>query len=310
MKTKFFWGITILLSMVMLFACSSELLHEQEQQKLQNSDLIKEYSTLISQNKYGLLADLALSDQPDTLPNWKDLSQGELEAVMNLLADEFVKLGGSHHADEIPNWSSKDDYDLSLATSLAVNALVKKYLNKQVNQASSGEILDVIDNAPTQEFDDLIRSFATRENVKALIDRRGKPSYSIPQAGTRSLETRSSCPGYKYKVRTTIGGSGNVSCIGYADATNEGDSDCDYEFTFPWNKPRTQSTLQLTTDSWFLMKVLKMGRINGRYHKNPFVAMEGDDTPDRVSFLIGKNRLRFFTYLSPGSVVEDLKGSW
>ena len=89
MKAKFFWGITILLSMVMLFACSSELLHEQEQQKLQNSDLIKEYSTLISQNKYGLLADLALSDQPDTLPNWKDLSQGELEAVMNLLADEL-----------------------------------------------------------------------------------------------------------------------------------------------------------------------------------------------------------------------------
>ena len=78
----------------------------------------------------------------------------------------------------------------------------------------------------------------------------------------------------------------------------------------PWTKPRTQPSLQLTTDSWFLMKVLKMGRINGRYHKNPFVAMEGDDTPDRVSFLIGKNRLRFFTYLSPGSVVEDLKGSW
>lgn len=220
MKAKFFWGITILLSMVMLFACSSELLHEQEQQKLQNSDLIKEYSTLISQNKYGLLADLALSDQPDTLPNWKDLSQGELEAVMNLLADEFVKLGGSHHADEIPNWSSKDDYDLSLATSLAVNALVKKYLNKQVNQVSSGEVLEVIDNAPPQEFDALIRSFATRENVKALIDRRGEPSYSMPQAGTRSLETRNSCFDYKYNLRTTIRGVGNFPCIGYSGEIN------------------------------------------------------------------------------------------
>ena len=310
MKAKFFWGITILLSMVMLFACSSELLHEQEQQKLQNSDLIKEYSTLISQNKYGLLADLALSDQPDTLPNWKDLSQGELEAVMNLLADEFVKLGGSHHADEIPNWSSKDDYDLSLATSLAVNALVKKYLNKQVNQVSSGEVLEVIDNAPTQEFDALIRSFAKRENLKKLIDHANqKSSPDSPQA-IRTAETRGYCSPHVYKVRTTIGGAGNVSCIGYAEATNQGDSDCDYEFTFPWTKPRTQPSLQLTTDSWFLMKVLKMGRINGRYHKDPFVAMEGDDTPDRVSFLIGKNRLRFFTYLSPGSVVEDLKGSW
>lgn len=218
MKTKFFWGITILLSMVMLFACSSELLHEQEQQKLQNSDLIKEYSTLISQNKYGML--IQIIDQQETLPNWRNLSQDELEAVMNLLADEFVKLGGSHHADEIPNWSSKDDYDLNLATSLGVNALVKKYLNKQVNQASSEEILDVIDNAPTQEFDALIRSFATRENVKALIDRRGKPSYSIPQAGIRSLETRSSCFNYKYKLKTTIGGVGNFPCIGYAGEIN------------------------------------------------------------------------------------------
>lgn len=214
MKTKFFWGITILLSMVMLLGCSNEVFLEQEQSKVQNSELIKEYSTLISQNKYGLLADLALSDQPDTLPNWKDLSQGELEAVMNLLADEFVKLGGSHNADEIPNWSSKDDYDLNLATSLGVNALVKKYLNKQVNQASSGEILDVIDNAPTQEFDALIRSFAKRENVKALIDRRGKSSYSIPQAGTRSLETRNSCFDYKYKLKTTIGEFGNFPCLG------------------------------------------------------------------------------------------------
>ena len=220
MKAKFFWGITIFLSMVMLFGCSNEVVLEQEQSKVQNSELIKEYSTLITQNKYGLLADLALSDQPDTLPNWKDLSQGELEAVMNLLADEFVKLGGSHHADEIPNWSSKDDYDLSLATSLAVNALVKKYLNKQVNQASSGEILDVIDNAPTQEFDALIRSFAKREKVKALIDRRGKPSYSIPQAGTRSLETRSSCFDYKYKLKTTIGEFGNFPCISSAGEIN------------------------------------------------------------------------------------------
>ena len=220
MKAKFFWGITILLSMVMLFACSSELLHEQEQQKLQNSELIKEYSTLISQNKYGLLADLALSDQPDTLPNWKDLSQGELEAVMKLVADEFVKLGGTNNLNKMPNWSLKDDYDLNLATSLGVNALVKKYLNKQVNQASSGEVLDVIDNAPTQEFDALIRSFATRENVKALIDRKGRPSYSIPQAGTRSLETRSSCFDYKYKLKTTIGGVGNFPCIGYAGEIN------------------------------------------------------------------------------------------
>ena len=220
MKAKFFWGITILLSMVMLFACSSELLHEQEQQKLQNSDLIKEYSTLISQNKYGLLADLALSDHPDTLPNWRNLSQDELESVMKLVADEFVKLGGTNNLNKIPNWSSKDDYDLNLATSLGVNALVKKYLNKQVNQASSGEILDVIDNAPTQEFDDLIRSFAKRENVKALIDRRGKPSYSIPQAGTRSLETRNSCFDYKYNLRTTIRGVGNFPCIEYSGEIN------------------------------------------------------------------------------------------
>lgn len=220
MKAKFFWGITILLSMVMLFACSSELLHEQEQQKLQNSDLIKEYSTLISQNKYGLLADLALSDQPDTLPNWKDLSQDELESVMKLVADEFVKLGGTNNLNKIPNWSSKDDYDLNLATSLAVNALVKKYLNKQVNQVSSGEVLEVIDNAPTQEFDALIRSFATRENVKALIDRRGEPSYSMPQAGTRSLETRNSCFDYKYNLRTTIRGVGNFPCIGYSGEIN------------------------------------------------------------------------------------------
>ena len=232
MKTKFFWGITILLSMVMLFGCSNEVVLEQEQSKAQNSELIKEYSTLITQNKYGML--IQIIDQQETLPNWRNLSEEELESVMKLVADEFVNLGGTDYADKIPNWSSKDDYDLNLATSLGVNALVKKYLNKQVNQASSGEILDVIDNAPTQEFDDLIRSFATRENVKALIDRRGKPSYSIHQAGTRSLETRNSCHGYKYKVRTTIGGSGNVSCIGYADATNEGDSDCDYEFTFPF----------------------------------------------------------------------------
>lgn len=311
MKAKFFWGITILLSMVMLLGCSNEVVLEQEQSKVQNSELIKEYSTLISQNKYGLLADLALSDQQEMFPNWKNLSEEELESVMKLVADEFVRLGGTDYSDKIPNWSSKDDYDLNLATSLGVNALVKKYLNKQVNQASSGEILDIIDNAPTQEFDALIRSFAKGENVKALIDRRGKPSYSIPQAGARSLETRSSCPGYKYKVRTTIGGSGNVSCIGYADATNEGDSDCDYEFTFPWNKPRTQSTLQLTTDSWFLMKVLKMGGINGRYHNRYQSVPPGSGiTPDCVSFLIGKNRLRFFTYLSPESVVEDLKGSW
>lgn len=211
MKAKFFWGITILLSMVMLLGCSNEVFLEQEQSKVQNSELIKEYSTLISQNKYGLL--IQIIDQPDTLPNWKDLSQDELESVMKLVADEFVKLGGTNNLNKIPNWSSKDDYDLNFATSLAVNALVKKYLNKQVNQASSEEILDVIDNAPTQEFDALIRSFATREKVKALIDRRGKPSYSIPQAGTRSLETRSSCFNYKYKLKTTIGGVGNFPCL-------------------------------------------------------------------------------------------------
>ena len=308
MKAKFFWGITILLSMVMLFACSSELLHEQEQQKLQNSDLIKEYSTLISQNKYGML--IQIIDQQETLPNWRNLSQDELESVMKLVADEFVKLGGTNNLNKMPNWSLKDDYDLNLATSLGVNALVKKYLNKQVNQASSGEILDVIDNAPTQEFDDLIRSFATRENVKALIDGRGKPSYSIPQAGTRSLETRNSCHGYKYKVRTTIGGSGNVSCIGYADATNEGDSDCDYEFTFPWGRPRTQPTLQLTTDSWRLKGILLIGKINGRYHNRYQSVPPGSGiTPDCVSFLIGKGRISA-AFLEPEDVVRDLKGSW
>ena len=212
MKAKFFWGITILLSMVMLFGCSNEVFLEQEQSQMQNSELIKEYSTLISQNKYGLL--IQIIDQQETLPNWRDLSQDELESVMKLVADEFVKLGGTNNLNKIPNWSSKDDYDLNLATSLGVNALVKKYLNKQVNQASSGEILDVIDNASTQEFDALIRSFATREKVKALIDRRGKPSYSIPQAGTRSLETRSSCFDYKYKLKTTIGEFGNFPCLG------------------------------------------------------------------------------------------------
>lgn len=220
MKTKFFWGITILLSMVMLFGCSNEVVLEQEQSKVQNSELIKEYSTLISQNKYGLLADLALSDQQEMFPNWKNLSEEELESVMKLVADEFVKLGGTNNLNKMPNWSLKDDYDLNLATSLGVNALVKKYLNKQVNQASSGEILDVIDNAPTQEFDALIRSFAKRENVKALIDRRGKPSYSIPQAGTRSLETRNSCFDHKYNLRTTIGGVGNFPCIRDAGEIN------------------------------------------------------------------------------------------
>ena len=139
---------------------------------------------------------------------------------MKLVADEFVKLGGTNNLNKMPNWSLKDDYDLNLATSLGVNALVKKYLNKQVNQASSGEILDVIDNAPTQEFDALIRSFAKRENVKALIDRRGKPSYSIPQAGTRSLETRNSCFDHKYNLKTTIGGVGNFPCIGYFGEIN------------------------------------------------------------------------------------------
>jgi lipoprotein len=218
MKTKFFWGITILLSMVMLLGCSNEVFLEQEQSKVQNSELIKEYSTLISQNKYGLL--IQIIDQQETLPNWRNLSQDELESVMKLVADEFVKLGGTNNLNKMPNWSSKDDYDLNLATSLGVNALVKKYLNKQVNQASSGEILNVIDNAPTQEFDALIRSFAKRENVKALIDRRGKPSYSIPQAGTRSLETRNSCFDHKYNLRTTIGGVGNFPCIRGAGEIN------------------------------------------------------------------------------------------
>ena len=218
MKAKFFGGITILLSMVMLFGCSNEVVLEQEQSKVQNSELIKEYSTLITQNKYRML--IQIIDQQETLPNWRNLSQDELELVMKLVADEFVKLGGTNNLNKMPNWSSKDDYDLNLATSLGVNALVKKYLNKQVNQASSGEILDVIDNAPTQEFDDLIRSFAKRENVKALIDRRGKPSYSIPQAGTRSLETRNSCFDYKYNLRTTIRGVGNFPCIEYSGEIN------------------------------------------------------------------------------------------
>ena len=218
MKAKFFGGITILLSMVMLFGCSNEVVLEQEQSKVQNSELIKEYSTLITQNKYRML--IQIIDQQETLPNWRNLSQDELELVMKLVADEFVKLGGTNNLNKIPNWSSKDDYDLNLATSLGVNALVKKYLNKQVNQASSGEILDVIDNAPTQEFDALIRSFAKRENVKALIDRRGKPSYSIPQAGTRSLETRNSCFDHKYNLRTTIGGVGNFPCIRDAGEIN------------------------------------------------------------------------------------------
>lgn len=218
MKAKFFGGITILLSMVMLFGCSNEVVLEQEQSQMQNSELIKEYSTLITQNKYGML--IQVIDQQETLPNWRNLSEEELESVMKLVADEFVKLGGTNNLNKMPNWSSKDDYDLNLATSLGVNALVKKYLNKQVNQASSGEILDVIDNAPTQEFDDLIRSFAKREKVKALIDRRGKPSYSIPQAGTRSLETRNSCFDYKYNLRTTIRGVGNFPCIGYSGEIN------------------------------------------------------------------------------------------
>ena len=212
MKAKIFWGITIFLSMVMLFGCSNEVVLEQEQLKVQNSELIKEYPTLITQNKYGML--IQIIDQQETLPNWRNLSQDELESVMKLVADEFVKLGGTNNLNKIPNWSSKDDYDLNLATSLAVNALVKKYLNKQVNQVSSGEVLEVIDNAPTQEFDALIRYIATRENVKSLIDRRGEPSYSMPQAGTRSLETRSSCFDYKYNLRTTIGGVGNFPCLG------------------------------------------------------------------------------------------------
>lgn len=64
-------------------------------------------------------------------------------------------------------------------------------------------------------------------------------------------------------------------------------------------------SLKLTTNSWLLMKVLEAGRINGRYHQNPFLGMDGDETPSRVSFLIGKNRLRLASYFSLGSVVND-----
>ena len=68
--------------------------------------------------------------------------------------------------------------------------------------------------------------------------------------------------------------------------------------------------LQLTTDSWRLMGILKLGKINGRYHNRyQSVPPSSGIPPECVSFLIGKGRISA-AFLDPKDVVEYLKGSW
>lgn len=302
-----------LVSLVIVSACSQEESLKQEQVHTVNSELISEYATLISQNKHSLLFELAASQQQDVFPKWQELSEEELEEVMKLLAQEFVKLGGVRDYSLFPDWTDKDSYDLSLSNSLALNALAKKYHNKSVNQLSHTEVLDLIDAMNIEEFNALATSFSNTKNVKLRNTQSFQVSDSYLETRNieaRSLVARTNCNSYVYRIRTTIGDSGNVDCIGYSHATHQGDTDCSYEFTFPYSRNRSMVSLKLTTNSWLLMKVLEAGRINGRYHQNPFLGMDGDETPSRVSFLIGKNRLRLASYFSPGSVVNDLKGSW
>lgn len=189
MKSKFFLGMLFLLSLVIVSACSQEESLKQEQVHTVNSELISEYATLISQNKHSLLFELAASQQQDVFPKWQELSEEELEEVMKLLAQEFVKLGGVRDYSLFPDWTDKDSYDLSLSNSLALNALAKKYHNKSVNQLSHIEVLDLIDAMNIEEFNALATSFSNTKNVKL----RNTQSFQVSDSylETRNIEARS-----------------------------------------------------------------------------------------------------------------------
>lgn len=189
MRSKFFLGMLFLLSLVIVSACSQEESLKQEQVHTVNSELISEYATLISQNKHSLLFELAASQQQDVFPKWQELSEEELEEVMKLLAQEFVKLGGVRDYSLFPDWTDKDSYDLSLSNSLALNALAKKYHNKSVNQLSHIEVLDLIDAMNIEEFNALATSFSNTKNVKL----RNTQSFQVSDSylETRNIEARS-----------------------------------------------------------------------------------------------------------------------
>lgn len=177
---------------------------------------------------------------------------------------------------------------------LATNEASKEVFDKQYNEITYDQEIDLIDN-----YFDIIES--NLKNKLLMLEDKSILHHWNSTINDDSPQFKSvcSCPENSYYINTNQSSSYTKDCIGYEDATYPGDTDCDYEFRFDWTDPYTPYQLSLRGTSWSVRRVLDLGGIKGR------VVFSDDE----VRFLIGKGRITLSGY-SVSGFSSRLKGDW
>lgn len=292
--------IILRLSTLMIFvcllvcgACSNEDVYRGEQT-----------TSLSAEQKKTVLDAITVDGEidifPDKNPKFSQLQQDELMYAFHLIAEAFAE---DKPLSDSGTVKKQEYYDYFFALSLSFHELAQELYDKPYNHLTNDEFLHLLDD----EFSELTKramKYAKTTMGQTLLERISSDEPFVQ--GPVSYRSTSSCPGNSYPIKTTIASSGSVNCIGYSSATYAGDSDCDYEFTFNWQKPYSPTTLALATTSWRVGKILEKGGIRGRLHAN-----RSGTPPNLVSFLIGAIRIRVaYPMDGPEGLKENLKGSW
>lgn len=238
---------------------------------------------------------------PTSNPMFVQLQSEELRYAFHLFAEHFAE-GNFSVTGEV---KKQEYYDYFFALSLGMNELAQELYAKPYNHLTNEEFANLLDDEYREVAKRAVRytktSVAQKKFEEIALDSQIGASTS-----QKYVRAASSCSGYVYKIKTTIASSGSRDCISYNSATNLGDDDCDYEFTFNWGKSYTPSTLALAGTSTEVRLLLQKGGINGRLHAN-----RSGTPPNLVSFLIGAGRIRLvYPWIGPEGVKTNLKGSW
>ena len=138
------------------------------------------------------------------------------------------------------------------------NELFMIELSKILSKKSGREKYDVLKHLR------YLNSLAKKNNLnyaKALVQKS-----NIFNMRTNLIQQKSSCPAYSYNLRSIQVNSSQTNQVSvyYRGATNQGDSDCDYEFVFPVGPQSMGIPLQIAGDSWAARSVIDWGAIHGR----------------------------------------------
>lgn len=282
--------VLIAISSVVFIACN------------RSDDLISVSNDLTSVEKSQVESIFALRTG-DIVPDanytneFSSFSDAQMDYYFTLLSDEFsnIFVDGLKLDDvKLTQDEVKIYYKVYF---LSINEVMLDLLGKKYNQLSKSEVHTFIGDF-MYEILEKMKSDRLPKNIEKFVQNfQDDLVESDFSKTTRSIS--SSCPQHYYGISTGVSSSGSKVCKAYTSATNIGDDDCDYEFTFDWLYPSTPSILYLNATHSGVSAILSAEGVNGRY----------DSFNSTVSVLMGKWRVNTFG-LGPSNVKNNLYGNW